>query len=109
MSKTTSGTNMSQEDYEKLEKSGENNVLSEYEAIYIVNKELGFEASKIKILYEAEIDVSEPNSQYLKFEKKPRNPLYESTDWNYIRFNIITRSGEWTYEMVNGDLYFVSI
>lgn len=109
MSKTTSGTNMSQEDYEILEKSGDNNTLSESEAIILINKEFGFEASRIKIMSDAEIDVSKPNSQYLEIEKKPRKPLYEATDWNYIRFNIITRSGEWSYEMVNGNLCFVKI
>ena len=109
MSKTTSGTNMSQEDYEILEKSGDNNALSESEAIILINIEFGFESSRIKIMSDAEINVSEPNSQYLKFEKKPRKPLYEATDWNYIRFNIITRSGEWSYEMVNGNLCFVNI
>jgi len=109
MSKTTSGTNMSQEDYEKLKKSADNNALSESEAIILINKEFGFEASRIKIMIAVEIDVSEPNSRYLEIEKKPRKPLYEATDWNYIRFNIITRSGEWTYEMVNGNLHFVNI
>lgn len=109
MSKTTSGTNMSHEDYEKLKKSADNNALSESEAIILINKEFGFEASRIKIMIAAEIDVSEPNSRYLEIEIKPRKPLYEATDWNYIRFNIITRSGEWTYEMVNGNLYFVNI
>lgn len=31
-----------------------------------------------------------------------RPPVYESTDWNYIRFD----SGNWMYELVNGELRF---
>jgi hypothetical protein len=81
-----------------------NGYLSDEEAKILINNEFGFEASRIKILHEAEIVVSEPGSAYLKFDKVPRRPVNESTDWNYIRFNIRGCAGELYFEMVNGDL-----
>ena len=79
---STTGTNMSKEDYEKLERDAEslvghcdmNTVLTDEEATILVNREFGFEASKIEILYKVEINVSEKGSPYLKFEKVPKKP-----------------------------------
>ena len=107
-----SGTNMSQEDYERLETAAKalvghcdvSSLLTDSEAAMLVNSEFGFEASRIVILHEAEIVISEPGAQYLKFEKVPRMPLYDSTDWNYVRFNVRACACEWYFEMVNGDL-----
>jgi hypothetical protein len=115
--RTPTGTNMKQADYEKLEKAAKaevghtdtNTLLTDEEAKVLVNDEFGFEASRIVILHEAEIDDSEPDSRYVKIKKIPRIPLYESTDWNYVRFNVRGCAGEWYYEMINGGLYQVSI
>lgn len=99
------GTNMKQDDYAKLEKCGTE--LTEAEAIVLINKEFGFEAARIEILHEAEIDVTEEGSRYVKTEKTPRKPLYEATDWNYIRFNVRTAPATWYYEMINASLHVV--
>lgn len=111
------GTHLSQADYEKLEKSAESlvghcdcsTVLTDEEAKILINKEFGFEASRIEILHEAEIDVTPVGSGYLKIEKVSRKPVYSATDWNYIRFNVHTAPAVWYYEMVNAWLYQVSI
>lgn len=110
--KGSSGSNMSQSDYENLEKSAEslighcdkNTVLTDDEAKKLVGEEFGFEISKIEILHEAEIDISEADSPFLKIKKVPRKPVYDASDWNYIRFNIHGCAGEWYYEMINGDI-----
>jgi hypothetical protein len=93
------GTNFPQDDYLKLEKVAE--VLTDAEAILLINKEFGFEAARIEILHEAEIDVTESGSRYVKIEKVSRKPVKASTDWNYIRFNVHTRATTWYYEMVS--------
>jgi hypothetical protein len=123
MSKTA--TNMAQADYEKLldaaagsrstlDCSGnsvvkQNGYLSDEDAKILINDEFAFEVSRIKILHEAEIDATEPGSRYIKITKVPRRPVKESTDWNYIRFNIRGCAGELYFEMVNGELYPVYI
>ena len=33
-----------------------------------------------------------------------RQPLYNATDWNYVRFNVRGVGCTWMYEMVNGEL-----
>lgn len=111
------GTNMSQERYAKLEKHAVelvghcdiSTVLTDAEAVLLINKEFGFEAGRIEILHEAEIDVSEEGSRYVKTAKVPRKPVYAASDWNYIRFNVRTAPATWYYEMINADLYTVMI
>ncbi len=103
------GTNLSQEDYLKLEKAAEVEVLTDAEAILLINNDFGFEAARIEILHEAEIDVTESGSRYVQIKKEPRTPLRAASDWNYIRFNVHTRPATWYYEMINGHLHFVGI
>jgi hypothetical protein len=110
--KSSTGTNMSVADYEQLKKSSASDksaTLSDAEAALLVSREFGFEASRIEILHEAEINVTEPGSIYLKIKKVAREPLNESTDWNYIRFNVHAAPAVWYYEMVNGSLSQVNI
>ena len=110
-------THMTQQDYEKLEKTARglvgrcdtSTVLTDAEAVLLVNQEFGFEASKIEILHEAELDATEPGARYVKIDKTPRPPMYASTDWNYVRFNVHCRPATWYYEMINAHLYQVCI
>ena len=39
-----------------------------------------------------------------KFGSEERPPVYASTDWNYVRFDVIVKGQTFCYEMVNGDL-----
>lgn len=95
-------SNMTTADYVRLEKAGDE--MTEERAKILINDEFAFEASRIKILYEVEIDTTEPGAKYLAFKKVPRKPLYCATDWNYIRFNVRGCAGELYYEMINGNL-----
>ena len=103
------GTNLAQDDYLKLEKAQSADILTDAEAIMLINHEFGFEASRIDILHEAEIDATESGSRYVQIKKVPRKPLRVASDWNYIRFNVRTRPATWYFEMINGDLHFVRI
>ena len=111
------GTHMTQKDYTSLEEHArsligccdKNTVLTNEEAILLINKEFGFEASRIEILNEAELDITEPGARYVKTEKVARPPMYAATDWNYIRFNVHCRPAIWYYEMINAQLYQVCV
>jgi hypothetical protein len=101
------GTNMMQEEYAGLEKHTGTKVMPDAEAILLINKEFGFEAARIDILHEAEIDVTMQGERCVRIKRVPRLPLYAATDWNYIRFNVRTAPATWYYEMINAQLYMV--
>lgn len=92
------GTNMSEDDYQKLRGDGEWEI-SEAEAKILINEEFGFEVSQIEIIYEVENFVSDGHyaRKHQSFSRKPQDC---ATDYNYVRFNV----RGWQYEMVNGDL-----
>lgn len=89
------GTHLPEEEYQKL-----NADISEVEAKAYINEEFGFEFSKIKIITKVKTYYEENHRLYpdKTYNRKPR---YESTDWNYIRFNC----AGWQWEMIDGQLY----
>lgn len=95
------GTNMSEDDYQRL--SGDNKTweLTEQEAIIRINREFGFEASKIAIIREVKTYIAEGFCAK-PYQTYDRVPQYCATDYNYIRFDV----NGWQYEMVNGSLNF---
>lgn len=97
---TGTGTNMSQSDYDHLARSGRQ--MTDEEAKAFIAGECGFNPEKIRILHEASTyDVN----KHLRLRKSgtfDRAPVYESTDWNYVRFDC----AHFMYEMVNGELRF---
>ena len=108
---------MTQKDYTALEENARaqvghcdtGTVLTDEAAILLINNEFGFEASKIEILHEAELDITEPGARCVKIGKISRLPMRAATDWNYIRFNVHCRPAVWYYEMINAQLYQVCI
>ena len=111
------GTRMTQEQYADLEKNASGSrtrddagtKMTDEEAILLINLEFGFEASKIEILHEAEVDITEPGARCVTLKKVPRPPMYAATDWNYIRFNVHCRPATWYYEMINAQLHPIYI
>lgn len=102
MAKQVVGTNLTQEDYERLEHSAYKQ-LNETEARALINKNFGFEFSQIEIIAEVDSwELDETGKKWVHKESYTRKPLYDATDWNYIRFNV----KGYQYEFVNGDLYF---
>lgn len=97
---TGSGTNMAQERYELLANAGQG--MSDEEAKAFVSEECGFAPERIRILHE--VSTYEVN-KYHHLRKSGtfiRTPVYESTDWNYVRFDC----GNRMYELLNGELQF---
>ncbi len=98
------GTQLSQKDYEHLTDSGVGSrILTDDEAKELIESEFGFSASRIRIIREVKTyKASKPLGGICKVENTyNREPAYNATDWNYIRFNC----AGWYYEMIDGQLY----
>ncbi len=103
------GTTMSQERYDELLKSctginGKPKVMSEEEAKKLVSDEFGFSPEKIEIVdtvYTYEVN---RHHELRKDAEYKRQPLYDVSDYNYVRFNVRCAAATWYYEMVNGQL-----
>ena len=92
---------MKQSDDDKLANTGGTRVLNDDAAADIIASEFGFARDKIEILHEVELEEINRHNMIRKTGRKAeRLPLYFSTDWNYIRFNVCG----WYYEMKNGHL-----
>ena len=103
------GTNMTQADYESLLESctghhGDPHVMGEDEARMLVAEEFGFNPERVEIV--TTVHTYEVNKHHLlrKAATYTRQPLYNATDWNYVRFNVRGAGCTWMYEMVNGEL-----
>lgn len=103
------GTNMSQASYEDLlacctGDHGDPHVMSEDEARQLVAEEFGFNPERIEIITTVHTYEVNKHHQLRKAATFTRQPLYDATDWNYVRFNVRGAGCTWTYEMVNGEL-----
>lgn len=95
-----SGTTMNQERYETLASAGGTNILTEDEAKELLYQEFGFALEKIQIIHTVHTYESNKYGYMRKADEYNRQPVYNASDWNYIRFDC---SG-WQYEMVNCSL-----
>lgn len=95
-----SGTNMTQERYEHLANCGQ--VMSDEEAKEFIADECGFDPEKIHILHEVNTYEVNKHRRLRVAGTFDRAPVYESSDWNYIRFDCAC----FMYEFINGQLCF---
>jgi len=94
------GTNMQQERYEHLQNSTGTVVMTEVDAKDFLNREVGFDIKKIEIVETvSEYEVNKYRRLRVSGSYE-RKPLYNASDWNYIRFNC----AGWQYEFINGRL-----
>lgn len=95
------GTNMSQERYEALRDCRVGtHMMSDEEAKQLIFEEFGFSPHKVVIIKTVHTYEVNKYRQLRKSHQYERFPLYNATDWNYVRFNCIN----WQWEMVNGEL-----
>ncbi len=94
------GTNMSQNDYAHLADCGK--TMTDEEAKAFIADECGFAPEKIHILHEVNTYEVNKHSRLRKSSTFDRAPVYEATDWNYVRFDCAC----FMYELVNGELRF---
>lgn len=97
------GTNVDQEAYEHLRNMPDTKVLSDEEAKQVISSEFGFDPSKIQIVREVKTYEVNKYGRLRKKEEFFREPCTNSTDWNYIRFDVVG-STSWMWEMVSGSL-----
>ena len=96
----STGTNMEQKSYEELAKYGK--VMTDDEAKAFIADECGFDPEKIRILHEVNTYEVNKHRRLRKSGTFDRAPVYEATDWNYVRFDCAC----FMYELVNGELRF---
>lgn len=92
------GTNMEQSRYEELSSAGR--VLFDAKAKSKVAECFGFAPELVEIVYSVKTYQMDKYHRLREKETFKRDPVYNATDWNYIRFNV----RGWQYEMVNGML-----
>lgn len=98
LSKTT-GTHMTQSDYEELSRFGVE--MSDEEARAYISEVCGFIPQRIRIV--RKVNTYEVCRYQLRIaETFNRPPVQCSTDWNYFRFDC----GSFQYELINGELKF---
>lgn len=93
--------NAKQADYEKLANAGARE-LTDSEAVEMLADWWGFQPSRIKIIRTVNKIEKNRHGACRRCGEYDRKPLYDATDWNYIRFDC----GMMTYEMINGELSF---
>lgn len=97
---TSTGTNMEQIRYEELSSAG--HTMTDEEAKAFIADECGFAPERIHILHEVSTYEVNKHHRLRKSGTFDRTPVYESTDWNYVRFDCAS----FMYELVNGELQF---
>ena len=96
----SAGTRMTQRDYVMLKEDKFTKTMTDEEAANFIAEELGFNAERVRIIRKAETYEVNKHLRMRVAETYEREPLYESTDWNYVRFDVYGM----TYEYVNGQL-----
>lgn len=104
---TVIGTHCSEGEYREIKAHLSVRILSEMEAAMIINKNFGFEASRVEVHTDAivaDYSKKELNGVPVWTPTKiyTRKALYASAESNYIRFDVCGKQ----YELVNGDLVF---
>ena len=94
----TDTKNYEQQRYDELKKSGR--VMADDEAKDLLYDEFGFAREKVRILHSVPRLEVNRHLQLRKVGEIERLPLYDATDWNYIRFNC----GCMAYELINGEI-----
>ncbi len=103
------GTSMSQDEYDELMESctgmdGELKAMSGAEAKRLVAEEFAFSPDKIEIVDAVHTYEINGYRELRKAAEYKRQPLYDSSEHNYIRFNVRGAATVLRYEMINGVL-----
>lgn len=91
---------MQQADYERLASQSDTEHLSDEKAKDLLYEWYGFAREKIKIHHSVPVYEVNRHRRLRKVGELDRSPLYNATDWNYIRFDC----GCMSYELYNDNL-----
>lgn len=93
-------SNVQQADYTRLQAAGESRTLTDSEAKDLLYDWYGFAKEKIRIHRTIPQYEVNRHGQLRKVGEIDRAPIYNATDWNYIRFDC----GCMCYELYDGNL-----
>lgn len=96
-----SDSNVMNSDYARLANAGGTRILTDDEAKLLISDEYGFDKSRITILHAVNKEEINRHRQVRIVGTISREPIYNATDWNYVRFDC----ANWYYEMYNGQLH----
>jgi hypothetical protein len=107
------GTNMCQRDYEALAAlcdgtHGDPHEMTDAEAEELITSEFGFATKRVQIIRTVHAYEVNKYHQLRKSAEYSRRPLYDVSDYNYVRFDVNCGHATWMYEMVNGELMIYS-
>lgn len=92
-------SSMKDDDYAHLCQSGR--TMTDDEAVELIASEFGFAPEKIEIVRQIKTYEVSRHRQLRQKGTIDRLPVYDATDWNYVRFDC----AGWQYEMINGQLH----
>lgn len=92
--------NYTTDEYERLKADSCTEKWSDAQALDYLYCEFGFAPERVKILHDVPLYDVNRHGLLRERERVERLPLYSSTDWNYIRFNV----GGYAYECQDGEL-----
>lgn len=92
--------NVAQDDYEKLANDSSTEVMDDNRAKDLLYDWFGFAVEKIKIHRSVPVHEVNRHRQLRKVGEVECLPVYNATDWNYIRFDC----GLMSYELTDGEL-----
>lgn len=92
-------SSMKDDDYAHLCQSGR--TMTDDEAVELIASEFGFAPEKIEIVHQIKTYEVSRHRQLRQKGAIDRPPVYDATDWNYVRFNC----AGWAYEMIDVQLH----
>lgn len=92
--------NVQQDDYERLASQSDTEHMSDEKAKDLLYEWYGFAKEKIRIHHSVPVYEVNRHRRLRKVGELDRSPLYNATDWNYIRFDC----GCMSYELYNDNL-----
>ncbi len=103
------GSKIDQDEYDELLElctgmDGEAHYMGEAEAKQLVAEEFGFSPDKIEIVDTVHDYEMNKNDELREAAEYKRPPLYDSSSYNYIRFDVRCVAAVRHYEMIDGEL-----
>lgn len=92
--------NVEQADYMELAGGPGTERLTDEQAANLIVRELGFAQEKVRIVHSVDQEEINRHHRVRKVGEIERMPLYNASDWNYVRFDCAGRC----YELFNGEL-----
>ena len=78
--------------------------MTDDEAKKLIASEFGFAFERIQIIHVVHTYEVNKHNLLRKAAEHIRRPMYDVSDYNYVRFDVDCGHMTWMYEMVNGEL-----